>query len=342
MITPVYMPFTCIGRLQRRLIGACFDRIEIYQPLSGEESPEMRHWMEEGFLTLRNPGPGDDDNLRELVKAYRNWDALHQDHSLSYLKAIQSKIPFFDDTLPSSIRTAIKNYGQPQDRSMDRSPHIRARLFLQMAHEHDLHHLAVLNDLEAVKLKERALHQSLHDETAMPHDQPITGAAPDENGRDFMVAERLAAWAVFPLLCGKFPEFWVTTSEAVCDHFMEIWDRMDRVASLPGIPLHSKDTAAGRAWRKTTAKRLEQYMQNTGSSAPLVEIPEPPENSQTDSVNLTIFHISHPSPGEFYRSWSKLTLDSQMKAGQAARQHTILALVRKQKELQPPSDAKVF
>jgi hypothetical protein len=328
MINPIYMPFTCLGAAQRELLASCFDGIELYQPLSDDKTPEMQQWVDEGFLTIQTPGSGD-DKVKELLAAYRNWNALHQDHALAYLKATRKDIPFFDDTLPSSLRTAIKNYEDPTIRAEDQAPYLRERLFLQMAQEFDLHQMSIRKDLDALRQQEQSLLHTLHDETGMPENEhPFTGPSQDENSGDFMIEQRLTAWTIFPRLSGKIPPFYVTTSEAVCDHFEEIWDQMEAVASIPNIPLNTDEIPTGIPWRQSLAQCLAEYLENPADTAPLETIPIPPEPSNSAAATLTVFRISHSTPREFYRRWSKVAFEIPATAEGSARQHTILALVR--------------
>ena len=104
---PIYYPFTYISSSNMTLLRSCFNQIAVYQPSHHHTPRLMGMWAEKGILDIQRAVKGDEKIVDAAVHELKSWINLRQGVDPSVLKAQQEKIPYFDDTLISQIKSTI-------------------------------------------------------------------------------------------------------------------------------------------------------------------------------------------------------------------------------------------
>lgn len=293
---PVYFPFTYLSQPQLSALGACFDKIVVYQPTHHPLAPEMSRRADEGFLHIRVPGPADSDRIEKAIEDYRKWAQDHQGTPLSFFSTRDGTIPFFDSNSVSRIRSGIRGYKRETPSDQDAQDLIEARLFLSMAQQFDRHRAEVTHDLQSVLEAEKSLIGDLKpdaaENTGVPP-SPMGAPAPADD--TYMVGQRLKAWALLALQDPALPGLLVSCSPAVVEELAERIESVKTVGRIDAVSMAPASDDQHR-WRKAMAAYFTR-LQTDAPPVKLLPLPAPPATESTHAQgHLTIFRVEGRSP----------------------------------------------
>jgi hypothetical protein len=116
--------------------------VVIYQPIKKRVPENLVRLTANGVIELRAPLTRDDDRLCAALAELIDWGRMNPGRSAAeanILRTAQPRIPFFDDTAVSRIRSELRRCEAAAGPELDRSEaQFNARLFLALAQENDL------------------------------------------------------------------------------------------------------------------------------------------------------------------------------------------------------------
>ena len=221
-MTPLLFPYTLLTAEMVARAAGLLPSLTVYQPISGQLPDELQSWVDRGFLNISIPVPDDESTVASAAEEYQLWAQQYQpgkDLKSFGLGIGTSRPPFFDESAPSQILTELK--GGDADTS-DGAPRLfNARLFLCLAQNLDQHGQEVRRQLDRVDADTNALIDELKPANRLGSSTELgaPGASP-EDASDFMLTERLTAWAKLFLADQVDDAFLVTTSLPIFADFI--------------------------------------------------------------------------------------------------------------------------
>lgn len=259
---PVYFPFTYVSPSASELLGACFRRTAVYQPLPETVFPNLKAWAEAGRFDIRVPVDADSDTLLNLLKEYQKWASLHEGGNMGFFKNQGSRVPFFDDVSAHHISADIKKRAAGKAEAPAPEPLFDARVFLAVAQEFDSRQGDLQNGLTAYKKMEQKFLKDLKGEPEIP-DISLGGGpalqAGDPGG--YMTEKRLQAFSRLARedSTGDHRLF-ITTSRAVLDTVLENIDPAEEVFRLEEMPF--PENRAKAAFQAELSAHIQQLLEN--------------------------------------------------------------------------------
>jgi len=246
---PVYFPFTYVPEPMAKALTRLFPTTIVFQAWKGGITPFVRDLAEKGCIDLKVPFNSDEDKLDSLLRAYKEWAAIHRGSELAFFKTQKETVPFFDEMSSHGIRAQIKKTasGKKNKAKEEIDPVLLARLFLCMAHEYDKDHWQVGTELDKIKKLEEKFLENLTggEETGKDGFNIRESLALKDDPGAHMTEERLDAWARLAAHLAKDARLFITSSKAVMDVILERcvkWETLkDGYPENPGnLPLKNK------------------------------------------------------------------------------------------------------
>ncbi len=299
-MVPVYFPHTYLSETTLAGLAACFRSVVLYQPTQRHLPARLHRWQQDGRVEIRIPVTTQEQEIDDKLKAFTHWGGMHAKSQLDFYRYSGETVPFFSDTATANIRAEIKK-NAPASRP---DPLFTARLFLQFAQEFDRQNEEMHQELAALAKREHDLFSSLRGtlplETA---DASTSGKTEAQRGAEFMVPERMVAWAHlyrFDLAMqkGPRPSVFVTSQRAVIDWLGERNSAMQKVLSIDSIPLGLSDDGRTADWRVKIDEALASLC-TTGPGGQNIDFSAyhtPPGRA----VALTVYAIPNNGPSEFF------------------------------------------
>ncbi len=298
---PIFFPFTYISTLVFKRLTTFFKQTAVYQ-ISAQNIPDnMQKWYNNGLLDIRTPVACDEKKLFQILKDYKEWITLHQGSEIAFLKTQAAKIPFFDETYTSRIRSDIK--------SPDRQDHAQTRpdelfdtlLFLHAAQEFDLQNDAVNQDLLLLEAIEQTLLDNLkddNDDASAPVAFSKTIAAEDPG--HYMTPERVAAWARLLQHDRQSSGVFITSSTSVLDYLLDRHPDLTRVTRIEAIPAPETTLPKLDQWRNDLMQRFERLAKThwQAGTYQMLSLPDIPTGDNT--VSLTLYIVPGKPPVDFF------------------------------------------
>jgi len=220
---PLFFPFTYITE---PTINAClgfFNGISVIQASMKHIPGPMRQWVDQGCLDVRVPDQETSRDFQTTLMETENWARNHRGGVASFLKGYREKVPFFGSSSISQIKQDIRtaNRGTSQDVSHEDAA-LRARVFLHMAQEFDIHHHSLSQQMHQQEAMERNLYQELKGDGS-PSDRTFGADKSWEKDDPFeyMMLDRLRAWSHITLSHGQMQGPLVTTYASVLSLIQE-------------------------------------------------------------------------------------------------------------------------
>jgi hypothetical protein len=214
---PLFFPFTYITE---PTINAClgfFNAISVPQASMKTIPESMRQWADQGCLDVRVPDLEASRDFHATLMETENWARYHREGVASFLKGHQEKVPFFGSSSISQIKQDIRtaNRENPHDVSHEEAV-LRARVFLHMAQEFDIHHQSLSQQMHQQEAMERKLYQELKGDGSSSGRTPGTDKSWDNDDPfEYMMLDRLRAWSHVTLSHGQIQGPLVTTYASV-------------------------------------------------------------------------------------------------------------------------------
>ena len=307
-MTPIYFPFTFISEPILAELGDCFGKIVVYQSSRMNIPENMTAWEKNGKIDIRLPVEGDEEKIDKIFQEFETWAELHQRGELSLLKTQAGKIPFFNDDAISQIKLDIKRQGHKKSLREEPELLLNARLFLQMAQEHDLQNDALRQDLLSFEAMEQHLIKDLKGETlsSSTDNAPYRSVATADAGQ-YMTKERIDAWVRIMLHDRQQSGLFITHSRAVIEHLLDdapeaqILQDIDKLTALEN-EIEKKENRHNRLLRHL------QTIAADASSAATKTTTDPALFTEKNSKKGFIFYIIPGlSPHQFFSRYMEST-----------------------------------
>ena len=328
---PVYFPFTYIPESVGKILAACFRQTAVYQISSTKIPEDMQKLSQEGILDIRIPVEVNGKFLDKVLRDYRAWVNIHQGTETAFLAAMANKIPFFDESASSQIRADLKKIGKqaPQEEKSD--PLFNAKLFLHMAQEFDLQMESLDQDMMDIEAMEDDFMKNLKWESEDDDARGVVRKALGKNDSGhYMTNERINAWTSLMLQDPEVFGLYVTSSQAILEHLIEINPEMEQVVCLDAIPMGLDENETLSIWKDGLIEILKMLaIENWPVS--MDAMASPPEISgKTTDVKLTIYIVPNKTPHECFAGAVEADV---FKAGSAQTgtqfKNTLIGLVEK-------------
>lgn len=223
MIKPVYFPNIYVNEDVIEALKDQFGKICVFGTAVSFPQAETRGADEKNYETIM-PDYGDDGRFNDFLLACSSTTPLYDPAGTFQITEELQKRVHDDDTSEDGAEAGAERL-------------MRARLFLQMAHEYDIQSKAIHQELSAFKKKEQELLNRLHgfDDELVP--EPSTGEI-DKYSSDFRVEKRFESWAV---IFEKVMEeegrsengFYLTDSRALLETIIEFEPGIEYVCDQP-------------------------------------------------------------------------------------------------------------
>lgn len=321
---PIYFPFTYISEPAAATLASCFKQTVVYQPSELKLPEIMLKYSENGILDIRTPVSGNEDRLNAVIKEYRRWAEIHQGGGKTFFNIQGNKVPFFDDTTPSSIRADILRGAKTENRHPEPDtpdPLFAARIFLCIAQDFDMQHQGVNTDLESYQKMEQNLMKNLRGE-----DFDEIGIRNDafrflrEDTGIYMTAERIKSWTRLMVCDPESSGLFITDSRAVFEHISEMAADAEKVFYLDEIQIYDAEQ---------TRENLEQYLDMLVKSPVPVSadsLPKiPADEGENRSLSLKLCLVPGESPDKFFSRCLEYPVSYENK--EIAFQNTVFGLI---------------
>lgn len=257
-MTPIFFPFTDMSKSTAADLPAVFKQAILYRPSDGPLPEFLRQQAESGFLDIRIPIKGDEDQINQAAMDYRTWAERHSGGPLVFFKSQQGYIPFFEESSLSRIRSDIRQWAKAESEPVKeaKDPVFAARLFLSVAQAYDREQWEVDAGFAGLRDLEDSLLKSIHGESEAAGSS-LT--APVQDLGALMTDLRLWAWSRLWAADPEASNLLITDSREVFEATMDplfdspCLDRFDIVwplsASAPRDELDRflKDLSEGNA-----------------------------------------------------------------------------------------------
>ena len=201
---PIYFPYTYLSQQAMQVLTVVFPRLAVYLPSDLDPPVQMQRWAESGAVELRVPAAEGSQQLAAQLHAFRSWASLQSGRpgiDAGLLKAFHSSPPFFDAPFSSQIQTDIRSQvsghqSESDEHTFESTRLFAARVFLSIAQQLDEQADTLDQDFAAVGARQQKLLRELQSEDRSELTPPgYQSAAPAEDHQQYMLTERLEAWA---------------------------------------------------------------------------------------------------------------------------------------------------
>ena len=301
---PTYFPYTYVSDPVAEALSACFGQFTVYRPLKEHPSEQLQRWIKRGVADVRVPVAGNENEVMAAVKNYQTWADLHREGSsekAAIFRTHLDPVPFFSELSTRKIVKDIKENVAGKANTPLPDTVLTARIFLYFAQEFDRQNHELSDDLIHHQQREAALirHLKMEEDPVAAEFSKDPVQLPDPFA-DYMISDRLAAWArIFcrdPDASGLF----VTHSAAVLDHLLDRASTAARMMHLKSIPSGKTENAAIKSWQARLALNLVRYLEQdqievSDQSMEPLDLP-----AADNMVSLSVYRVPDQTPYEFF------------------------------------------
>jgi hypothetical protein len=300
-VKPIYFPFTFISAPEVAAVSACFKQTAVYQPSRRAIPSEIEKLAESGLIDVRIPVAGDEDRLGAILKDYNEWARIHKGGAFDFLRAWDGKVPFFDETSLSQIRSDIRKDSRAEPFHEEFEDGFSARLFLAIAQEFDLQQNALNRDLDLFDAMERNLIKELQgEEESSAADTPGNGKYQIMDPGLYMTSERLKAWAVLNRHDQEASGLFVTTSRSVVDELIDRAPEIELVMDVDGLPIGALGDADIEKWQEDFLETLRVLVTSAWPMATDGMFKAPGQSGADEYVSIKLYIAPGEIPHELF------------------------------------------
>lgn len=316
MMNPIYFPFTYVSSSMVDALKAFFKKISVYQvsdhPLSNESRPLWDRLLDNNAVEIRIPVTGDEKKIQTILKDYITWADLHKGDAKAFLEAQANMIPFFSETSVSKIKTDIKkrigNQKSIKSKSVNQPDELfAARLFLSIAHEHDIHQFGVLKELMHIESMEKDLFDRLKgdpDDLSPPFPYLLPSIAEDPG--NYMTDERIKAWVRLLFQDTSYSGIYVTGSRRIFDTLLDQSPEAEQMIVLDRIPIYSDPDDGLEKWKSQLSKLLNQMARDRQRIDIDLPTSETKASNDLPSASLSVYLIPGVDPKTYFNRFTRL------------------------------------
>jgi hypothetical protein len=326
----VYMPFTYLTEPTARILSALIGPVVVYQPLQTRVDDSLSALADQGVIDIRFPLTGDDARLAAALSEFTQWAGQNPGRTTAgadFVGAQQGKVPYFDDSSISRIRSEIKQYkDQPAEADGDETG-FSARLFLAAAEQNDRTTANLDQELKQFKSLEQGFLDSLVEGDEANFDRHGLGSQLwQEDPGAKRTEQRIRSWATLAAADPELPDFFITTSPAVVDTLVETWDEVMPIEQLAKIRLAIASSEAPPVLNTVLAELTLRESLTADACDALVAL----KNNDPDApaVAVTLYAAIDRPPASMARQMAPAAARSaEKKTSPAKAHHTLIVLV---------------
>lgn len=330
----VYFPFTDVPEDILKKISVCFRPLVVLRPSGRNISDDLGKWVESGLVEIRFPQGDDDDQLAAMLKDYRLWANLHKGGQNAYLNRFMDTIPFFSDTSKSQIVKDIKENLQDGGSRNCIDPLFYAKAFLLIAQEFDRQQCEADQTVRLFEEKEHELIKKLQGKDDDAESGPLSDAAPwAENAMNYMIEERLRAWArlfisdIF-LKGQEITALFITGSRVTNSYLSDKFPDTERIFEFDSIPIDNLNSNKIESFQQALINTLEKFVKNRWPNSDNVVIKAPAIKNGGKKMALTLDIIPNRSPIDFLSGlYPSGTNEMKEKSIKTEFHHTIIGFI---------------
>ncbi|AOY58207.1 MULTISPECIES: hypothetical protein [Desulfococcus] len=283
---PIYFPFTYVSPFAATLLGACFPRTVVYQPLSDAVPASLRTWADEGGFDIRVPVDIDNVRLLKLLDEYQKWADLHEGKDLKFFKTQSGRIPFFEDVSTHRLSTDIRKRVSGESDTPSTDALFDARFFLAVAQEFDRRQNELQDGLATYREMERKFLKELLGD---PEESDIgLGGSPALHAEDpggHMTEKRLETFARLVREDNAEDRLFVTTSRAVYNAVRDTISPAGEILEIREMSIPDPNRLA--AFQTEVSNHIRKFLENPVEASEIVTFPTP-ENDNAPRFSLTL------------------------------------------------------
>ena len=277
----IYFPFTHVTDEASAVLQLLFHKTVVYRPTERIDAAGATFDERLPGIEFRQPVACDPTYLRDVIKGYEDWAALHQKSGLAMLKAQPAQMPFYGETSTSHIRDEIRQgLAAPAPEGADSRPLLNAMVFLLMAEAFDAQQSSLDESLKSHGALETQMFENLigdaDDHAAAARD--LGHWSPSLPG-EYMMPERLRAWSLLRRNDPSPSVLHVTTSRAAIEWIADQVGEMEKVLEivLPHDP--QENMHLHEALRQKLMSALESPQSHKDQDTTISETPQfdPPD-----------------------------------------------------------------
>jgi hypothetical protein len=300
---PTLFPYSYLSDSESAVLTMLFGSLKIYQPAASEVPDTLKRMTREGQLEICTPVRGAQDRIAKRLAEYRQWMALHGPTQKSILRLQSEIIPVIQDTAPSRIRSQIREQIRGSRNPDASDPLLWARSFLMLAQQLDSDQQEYRLGLQDLARMEQTLLAQLHSRDADAAGSAVGRAIPEgHDSRDYLIPERLAAWALLMDQDPQPPVVLVTPNRNVITHLTAWLPGVEIVPNFDNAPI----PVDSHTDKPTTSSRFLVYLKKlatdpdavSGHNAiPMIGTGDPPG----PQMRLSLYRIPDFSPRYFLK-----------------------------------------
>ena len=318
-MTPVFFPFTHITNSQRDALLSCFKQIIVYKASSRAEHDSINQASHDDAIETRVPVKEGDALLHGALKEYLSLGHRHARNDLSCLKTQKNPTPFFDTDSTAAIRGNILAGTQPPDpekiKAKARKDQLfKARLFLCMAQSFDRHHEETNRELELFAQKEIDFPGMDSNNRPEANIGVAGNLRLDTDYSDYMIIQRLRAFAGLLQEDGQTPGLFITTSTELLSYMMEKAPMMEKVMErLMDLPEPGHEAIRDMEqqlkglseahWPENSGQQIDKTENNQIDALESIIN----ETKKIDRLKLTFYMAPNQSPHQFFSRFSDVS-----------------------------------
>ena len=301
---PVYFPFTYVSDPVAEAIAACFGQFSVYSPVREIFPEQMQLWIKRGVMDVRTPGMENDETLKTAVKNYQIWVDIHREGAIeknAYLKTRLNSVPSLSEFSSSEIVADIK--GKLHNRPITKIPDpcLPARIFLYFAQKFDHQNQELTDGLNYCDQQEADLMRRLKMEADPLSDElRNTPVRQPESLSDYMVPDRLEAWARIFCQAPEDSSLFVTHSPAVLDYLLDRTATATRILNLESIPPNFGQSLENETWQEKLAAGLARFAGHKQIETGDDWVEQLVLPAVDNTASLSIYRVPDQTPLEFY------------------------------------------
>jgi hypothetical protein len=289
----------------------------------------MQAWVDGGTMRVWVPVPDEDKNFAEVLRAFQRFAHLHA--AGKNLKAaafwnLQDAVPFFNDSSASQIIADLKK-DHSTDAGMDESEALlRARVFLQFAHEYDRQHAELQQELDDTDRRSKDLLKNLsgRKDDSFPSSRLTAEIRVDEPG-EYMAQDRMQAWIRLFLQKPADSGLLVTSSPAFLNFLLNDLPTAEKLSDAPSLPLKAKK---GDGWRETLLDRIKSLIHTDSPADEQAHADGFCLENDGASFGLTLYRVPGCTPVQLFNRLSETPDTAGVQAIQSFDiKNTLLGLI---------------
>lgn len=296
MIKPIFFPYTYISGTTAAELKIWFQQMIVYSPLLPADL-NIPHITEDAtrnsdLIDLQTPIQGDEDYINRALQEFRAWGELHQNFNKEAVKLTGNAIPFFNETSSQQIKADIKK-GLSNNAETEKDPLLKARIFLQMAHDFDQQNDEIEQKMLLFKNLEQNLINNLTGSENNSDFSKEESFLPDTSD-NFMIEQRIASWSRLFMHASECLPLFITTSRSAIDYLTDKAENAAKILTIndndpeKSSALAKIEDLAGKVWEPSSICPSEQQNHDTLTSK--------------TCNSLTFYIIPNQTPHKFFAS----------------------------------------